>query len=368
MYGAMYQFWLFGGHALEGVRLGAQIHQAISPNGEVTGGVDGEDELLTRPRTGALGVDPAVIALNTYANCLWQTGQTSRASTVSKEALRLSRSIGDKVGEAHTLMECANIAQIHGELLQGGAFTTESVAILRRHPDAFGLWRALGQYGDSLSNVGRYDDAETAVEEALSIARSLGHPWGVARNLYQIGRFAFARGDLERAATMFEESLVWYAKMRAVQGPHWSHASLGAVALERGDFRRAAGSFAASLTLARRTTDLRTVSRCIDGIAAAILSMSDGDDRRIRTHVETATKLLGAADALRTTIEVVPGIVERPVLDAALALAHARLDDKAFSAAWNEGRGLSQDGATDLALGLVTGLQDWAPDTDTVSV
>ena len=359
MVGAMLQFWLFGGHALEADRvyrriLDAEREQRADDDQAVR---LTDDRAPSAVRVGALGVHPRVTALNSYANLLTHTGDLAVADRVANEALALSRVVGDELGGAHALAQEDLSARGRGDYSRAAQLAGEGVAIFRRLGEPFGLWRSLGQLADALSDLEDLDAAQEAIEEALAIARSLGHPWGVARNLGRLGNLAFARGDLDRATATYEESLVWYARVRAVQGPYWSLGSLGNVALKQRNPGRAASRFAEVLALAKATGEFRAAALSLDGIAAAILFLATDDHQRLQTRAVQATRLLGSASALRERYGARPTVFELPIVEEARAEARARLGAAGFDSAWREGAALGPAGAIDLALTLAAEIQ-----------
>jgi class 3 adenylate cyclase/tetratricopeptide (TPR) repeat protein len=58
----------------------------------------------------------------------------------------------------------------------------------------------------SLSEQGRFDEAEAVAREALELAEAVGHPQTVVAGLLSIGTFHVRRGDVERAIAPFERA------------------------------------------------------------------------------------------------------------------------------------------------------------------
>jgi class 3 adenylate cyclase/tetratricopeptide (TPR) repeat protein len=58
----------------------------------------------------------------------------------------------------------------------------------------------------SLSEQGRFDEAETAAREALALAEAIGHPQTVVAGLLSMGTFHVRRGDVARAIGLFERA------------------------------------------------------------------------------------------------------------------------------------------------------------------
>lgn len=93
--------------------------------------------------------------------------------------------------------------------------------------------------------------ANTFLEEAVELHRSLGNQQGVAAAMLFLGRTARDRGDYAKAEQLEQESLALFRRTHADWGIIWSLFSLGDVALDQGEFDRAAACFGEALTLAQ---------------------------------------------------------------------------------------------------------------------
>ena len=65
---------------------------------------------------------------------------------------------------------------------------------------------ARGFFSWSLSELGRFGEAEAAAREALELAEAIGHPQTVAAGLLAMGTFYVRRGDVEHAVAPFERA------------------------------------------------------------------------------------------------------------------------------------------------------------------
>jgi len=65
----------------------------------------------------------------------------------------------------------------------------------------------LSGYGNSLSQVGRYDEAQKNLAEAMTLARELQNKTLVAQILNFQGDAFFYQGDIKSAADLFSQAL-----------------------------------------------------------------------------------------------------------------------------------------------------------------
>jgi ATP/maltotriose-dependent transcriptional regulator MalT len=165
---------------------------------------------------------------------------------------------------------------------------------------AFGLpqlvgW-ALAILGAALLVAGEHQAAENALREANTAGRSINNEWLVALANYHLGQLARQRGDAHRAEDLHQEALA----------------------------RRAQGGFNPGIA---------------DSLEALAALAAEHDS------FAEATRLLGAAAALRRSIGLARWPTNQRGYEALLACAHERMDDSAFEAAWAEGEALTVDQA-----------------------
>jgi len=121
-----------------------------------------------------------------------------------------------------------------------------------------------------------------------------------------------------------------------------SLSNLGHVAVNQGDYPAARALLDESLTIRRELGDRFGIPYSLDGLAALVASLCEP----LR-----AARIWGAAERLRAEIGTPLLAWERAGYDRSVAAARiASGDDIAFDSAWQEGRGLTLDGAIDIAL------------------
>jgi non-specific serine/threonine protein kinase len=313
--GALFWFWVFRGEVNEGR---AALEAALA--------VDGSASPAAR-----------ATALHACGELAWLSGQYAAARTRLEESAALFRGLGDQRGLAYTLQALPLVM----DTPDARETAAESLRLFEEIGDAWGAAHATFTMGYLALMSGDGDTARAALEDALARWRTMGDEWGSAQVLNYLGDIARAQGDLVLAAARYEESLSLLRKQEMPGTvPSLLH-NLGHVALRRGDRRRALRLFRESLTLFRNQGDQRGTAECFAGVGGVFGALGLPD---------RATRLLGAAEALREAI----GAAEWPANaeDAArnLAAVRAQMDEPAFAAAWAAGRALSLEEACDLAL------------------
>jgi serine/threonine protein kinase/Tfp pilus assembly protein PilF len=146
--------------------------------------------------------------VHNLAETATKLGQYDQAVQQYLRALDLRRSVGDNRSAA---IESASMGTLFGyQGRYGAALSSEEDALkIFRETKENGFWLAevLGDYGNALAQVGRSDDAQKSLEEALTVARGLKNQAQVATLLgYEADNFSY-RGDYKSAAPLYDQAL-----------------------------------------------------------------------------------------------------------------------------------------------------------------
>lgn len=146
--------------------------------------------------------------VHNLAEASTKLGQYDLALQLYLRALDLRRSVGDNRGAA---IESASMGVLFGyQGRYGAALSSEEDALKTfRETKESGFWLAevLADYGKALAQVGRSQDAQKSLEEALTVARGLKNQAQVAAVLSYEGDNFFYQGDYKSAAPLYEQAL-----------------------------------------------------------------------------------------------------------------------------------------------------------------
>ena len=135
-------------------------------------------------------------------------GEYDQASNYYLRALELRRTAGDQEGEAEDSDSLAILFSYQGQY--GGALKAEEDALnaLRQaHEGGFWIAEIMSDEGRALNEVGRPQDAQKVLDEAMRLAREIGNQDVIAQTLnFQGDRFCYV-GDFEAAGRSYEEAL-----------------------------------------------------------------------------------------------------------------------------------------------------------------
>jgi predicted ATPase/DNA-binding CsgD family transcriptional regulator len=230
-------------------------------------------------------------------------GDYARTSQLGEEALALARAADDrpKIGWAHDLLALAALEQ------------------------------------------GHFDEALPHAADALAWHQEVGDKVGSAVALARLAIVAHEQGNLAQAVTLCEQSLT----LQSETGDQWTAAyarhTLGEVSHDRGDDRRAADHYRESLAIWRELGERFYIAMSFIGLAGVA---AEGG------QAEHAARLLCTAEALTEAVGAPVRPRDRRLRERAVAAARARLGERAFAAAWDEGRAMPLEQAIAVAFAV----------------
>jgi predicted ATPase/DNA-binding CsgD family transcriptional regulator len=360
--GTLVRFWYIRGHYSEGRNF---LERALA----------GSEGVAASLRANAL-IAAAIMALI--------QGDYEQGEALCEESLALFRELGDKRGMAHTLyylggggQDWGGIARTRGNLAVARSLTEEGLAVDRELGDKRGIaWDLLSLAG-LLSQQGEYTRARDLLEESLEMHRELGNAMGISGSLqwltwvlflsqgdsatvhsliekclvlfrelgdkeaiafsfYVSGQVALSQGDAAAARSLAEESVVLYKELGYRQGMTWSLSALASVVAVQGDHVAARALYEESLAVARKIGDKWAIASSLKGLAGVVATQGEP---------AWAAQLWGAAEALREVMGAPIPPVYRADYERAVAAARAQLGEKAFAAAWAQGRSMTPEQA-----------------------
>ena len=397
---ALWRFWAVRGYLVEGRRTlerllglpGAEAHtraRAKALNGAGTllhevGDYPQARSLLEESLTlwREIGDKKGIATgLNNLGWVAMLLGDHASGRALSEEALALCRTLGDQRGMALSLNNLGWVAMLLGDLAPGRTLQQESLHLRRALGDKRGVAFALTNLAVIEQYAGAYEQATAHLEKAQAtletlndrqlltwvndvrslMARRQGQPARAAslaaenvqawRDMesregisYTLNCLAEAKCDLghyEEAAQLLEESLSISRAAGLRWHLTWALWCRGRLAQAQQDDARAEALLAESLAIRRDLGDKRGIAECLEALATSALRRNDPDH---------AVRLLGAAAALRTTIQIPIPPCDLPAYEHLLTQLRTALGDAAFARVWSDGAALSLDEAVTSAL------------------
>jgi predicted ATPase/DNA-binding SARP family transcriptional activator len=296
-----------------------------------------------------------------------------------REALAYALDSGDASSALRLVAGIRRFWQIHGYLTEGREALEAALALAPDEPTELRS-NALNMAGILAGEQGDFDAARTSFNAALDDARAVGSTHGISKALVNLGNLAFFGGDLDAARELYKESIEHFRSLGDLRGEALANENVGLMALTADDVPEAVTWLTAAVELARRGGDDREISAASRSLAAALLEVGKtdeadslleesldvarrlGDAHGIAVSLETfaglaattgdaerAATLFGASDAVRSAIGAQRQPDNQILYERWLARTLARLDTKAYSKWYEDGRALTTEDACGLA-------------------
>jgi non-specific serine/threonine protein kinase len=210
---------------------------------------------------------------------------------------------------------------------RAAAAADEAAGVAAEAADRRGL--ALARLAQTIValNTGATDAAIAWGEASIALYRALGAEGDLDTAYLCTALGLRSRHEFARAEALLQDGLRSAERRGDDYGVAVAHEGLGTVARDQEDDARALPHFAAGLAAHHRAGELWHAAWCLEGVAMALTEAGP----------ESAARLLGAADTLRTSIGAPTPVPHRPRYDRCRAAIRARLGDVRFAEAWNQG-------------------------------
>lgn len=305
-------------------------------------------------------------------------GNYPQAGALTHDSLTLFRELGDKAGISYSLIRLGNLAWRRGDYAEATALLQESLALQRQRSNQEGIIAALQNQALVAAFQGKFDQATALLDESALLAQARAIPEELSDNLRHQALTLYFHNKLERAAKLFAQSLALSQETNETEGIAFSLYGLGVVAFQQGNYASAAEHLNESLRLWQMRSHKYHIAAVLTTLGRLAQAQGDQPTALERFHAclllykemvdkhgvaalleglaaslntdEQATRLLGAAHAIREAIGAPVPPVERIAYNGRIALLRARLGEEIFAQLWNEGLVLSLEGAIAQAL------------------
>jgi predicted ATPase len=281
-------------------------------------------------------------ALNAVGWLAREQGDINRAEAAAEEGLELrdKAEIGGAVA-ADLQNILGEVARHRGDYERATKRFEEGLALYREVGDRRGIAWSLGSLANASGDQGDNERAQQLYEEGLALSRELGGAELLGAFLSSLGYEYLLEGDYERATALNEEAVELWRKRRRRGNLQYALDNLGWAMLRQGKHEKARALHEESLALCRDLGDEIIASESLEGLAC--YAEAKGERER-------ATRLFGAAEALREAVGYHQTPRERALREPYLAAAHSRLERATWTRAWEQGRSMSFEEAIAYAL------------------
>ncbi len=274
-------------------------------------------------------------ALSMLGSVAWTKGDMAAARTLTEEALAISRQVDDMERIASSLFILGLISSSQGEYARARALFEESIATHRALGNKRGIAHSLSQLAQVLF-VSQASQARISplLEECLALSQEVGYKEGIAAYHCVSGQLALSQRDLVTARSLAEKSVALYREIGHRHGTVNSLSLLGGVFATEGDY-------AAAQTLFEQSLAISCESR--EKWVAAINLVVLGEVVAAQRQLAWAAQLWGASETLRDAFGIPIPLAMRADYERSLSAARVHLGERAFAAAWAQGRSMTPE-------------------------
>ncbi len=272
-------------------------------------------------------------ALSMLGSVAWTKGNMAKARTLTEEALVISRQVDDMERAANSLFILGLLSSSQGEYTRACALYEENLAIHRAMGNKRGIAHALSQLAQVLL-VAQVDRARVSslLEECLAVSREVGFKEGIAAYYGVSGQLALSQGDLVKARSLAEKSVAVYREIGHRHGTANSLGLLGKVTALEGDYAAARALYEQSLAIS---------SELGEKWVAAVFLVALGQVVAAQRQLAWAAQLWGASEALRDASGTPIPLSQLADYERSVSAARVHLGERAFAAAWAQGRSMT---------------------------
>jgi predicted ATPase/DNA-binding CsgD family transcriptional regulator len=353
--GALRSFWVAHSHISEGRNF---LECALAASEGIEASVQAKALIVTaylafvqsdHERTEALGRESLALyreledqpgiafALSLLGSAAWTKGNMVAARTLTQEALAVARKVDDLDRTAYSLFVLGLLSSSQGEYARARALYEESLAIHRAVGNKRGIAHTLSQLAQMLF-VSQSDQAQVIplLEECLTLSQEVGFKEGIAAYYCVSGQLALSRGELITARTLAEKSVALYREMGHRHGTAKSLSVLGKVFANEGDYVAAQTFYEQSLAISGELNEKWVAAMYLVELGEVVAALR---------QLAWAAQLWGTSEALRDPIGVPIPLVELADYERVVSAARAHLGERAFAAAWAQGRSMTPEQA-----------------------
>jgi predicted ATPase/DNA-binding XRE family transcriptional regulator len=283
-------------------------------------------------------VDRALRVCGALTSILYYQGHPSETRRWVDELLARSPPGSATVGRGRALISLGSLAWNQLDLDQADTFLDEALTILRQRDDHEGIAEALGWKAYVAIDRESYLVARALAEEAVTVLPP--QHYSAFPIFHILGNAYFYLGDYPRARAAFEQDV---SRRDSVE--QWSNAAnfywLGNVATATGNYGEARRHYAESMRWRLQVDRKIGVAFTLSGLAG--LAAAQG-------HLARSVRISSAAARLCELSGVPPQRTQQGYIRGKLPEIRETLGAVPYDAAWAEGRGMTLEQAVDYAL------------------
>lgn len=270
----------------------------------------------------------------------WQQGAFEQGVPIIKQSLALYEAVGDKLGQATTLMRLLG-ASAHHDYDVSKAYMVESIRLQRELGNLSGLAFSLYYLSIFLTLQGDFSSPFHMAKEALSIFQRLGNPVGEANALSINGYLALYQTDYQEAISYFKKAIELNEKSGAFMSSLYNRQELALALIHQGDIDEAKELLHDCVLQFQKINAMDGLVKTIEAVASLFIQQEEP---------VCAALLLAWADDFRQKSRSIVWPMQGKHIDQELAKIRRMIDETKFADLSAQGRAMTMDDAIALAL------------------
>jgi predicted ATPase/serine/threonine protein kinase/DNA-binding CsgD family transcriptional regulator len=342
--GALHRFWFTHGHGAEGV---AFLERVLATSVGVTtmrrakalvvaadmteqGEAFAEEALVFYQEVGDQpGIGRALGLLGRFAGFKFEY---VRAYSLLEESITLHKKLGNRWYLAWSLYTLAQQYALQGEHIKAQAYYEEALTIWRELGDKEVVAIALNRLAFLHYYLQDLVTARSMGEEALTLSRELGSKGGMSGSLNLLAEIALRQNDFATAYQFGEEVSSIEREVGSRDSETYRLHIFVRIETHLGNYDKARHLYEEILPIISELDNVATTADFLWEFASFVAAQGE---------VGQAAHLWGASEFLFESCGVPLSPVERVNYEQAVATARRHMDERAFAAAWAEGRTIS---------------------------
>jgi predicted ATPase/DNA-binding SARP family transcriptional activator len=215
-------------------------------------------------------------ALDTLGQIAYAQGEFSTARGYFEEALTWFQRQEVAAGVAHSLTTLANVyCDELADYAAAQTFYQESLALYREIGDRYGEAKSVINQGTLAHSLGQHEVAAGYYREGIALCRELGHRQALAIALNNLGQVLDKLGSPAEAATLLHESVSLRRELADQRGLALTLMSLGNVAARLEQPRQAQQHYAEALRTAQQLGSPGLLAELLVGLADLLVDWGE---------------------------------------------------------------------------------------------
>jgi tetratricopeptide (TPR) repeat protein len=190
-------------------------------------------------------------SLNNLGVVSWVHGDYYRALDLYYTSINLRDSIGGKLGLGNTYHNIGNIFRSTKNWDKAVEWFEKTLKIRYTIDDQLGISYSKNNLGLIAQERGQYKKALKFLDEALMIRKEINNPRGVATSLLSIGKVYMELDNSQSASQYFNEALAIWKSINHIQGQAMTYLALAALDINNNDLSKGLENSADALILAK---------------------------------------------------------------------------------------------------------------------